>query len=279
MFHIKVSLFARTKSLENKIDLFHDKIIDAAMTFKKAIRVFLNEKRSENYRKLSKQIKTIEHDADALRRDIENKLYIQNLIPDLRADVLHLVENLDKIINKFDEVTYKFYIEQPDIPAEYHSRVIELCEQVSDCAENMAIASRAFFRDFSTVRDYSQKVYFIEHESDLTSGRMLEAIFDSELPLANKLQLDSLITEVADIADIADTQTIHQDVLHLHMIDNLAVHFIQLQYIADIHQENILRRMSHLLDQVLVRLQRLIFPVYRNEELGFRSAYTIFSSS
>lgn len=174
------------------------------MTFKKAIRVFLNEKRSENYRKLSKQIKTIEHDADALRRDIENKLYIQNLIPDLRADVLQLVENLDKIINKFDEVTYKFYIEQPDIPAEYHSRVIELCEQVSDCAENMAIASRAFFRDFSTVRDYSQKVYFIEHESDLTSGRMLEAIFDSELPLANKLQLDSLITEVADIADIAE---------------------------------------------------------------------------
>ena len=67
MFHIKVSLFALTKSLENKIDLFHDKIIDAAMTFKKAIRVFLNEKRSENYRKLSKQIKTIEHDADALR--------------------------------------------------------------------------------------------------------------------------------------------------------------------------------------------------------------------
>ena len=35
MFHIKVSLFARTKSLENKIDLFHDKIIDAAMTFKR----------------------------------------------------------------------------------------------------------------------------------------------------------------------------------------------------------------------------------------------------
>lgn len=204
MFHVKVSLFSRTKSLENKIDLFHDKIIDAAMTFKKAIRVFLVEKRSEEYRKLSKQIKNIEHDADALRRDIENKLYIQNLIPDLRADVLHLVENLDKIINKFDEVTYKFYIEQPDVPTEYHMRMTELCEQVSDCAENMAIASRAFFRDFSTVRDYSQKVYFMEHESDLTSGRMLEAIFDSDIPLANKLQLDSLITQVADIADIAE---------------------------------------------------------------------------
>lgn len=204
MFHVKISMFSKTKSLENKIDLFHDKIIDAAMTFKKAIRVFLAEQRSEEYKKLSKQIKQIEHDADSLRRDIENKLYAQNLIPDLRADVLELVENIDKIINRFDEVAYKFYIERPEFPAEYHMRMIELCEQVSDCAENMAIASRAFFRDFSTVRDFSQKVYFIEHESDLTSGRMKESIFDSDMPLANKLQLSSLISEVADIADIAE---------------------------------------------------------------------------
>lgn len=204
MFHVRISMFSKTKSLENKIDLFHDKIIDAAMTFKKAIRVFLAEQRSEEYKKLSKQIKQIEHDADSLRRDIENKLYAQNLIPDLRADVLELVENIDKIINRFDEVAYKFYIERPEFPSEYHMRMIELCEQVSDCAENMAIASRAFFRDFSTVRDFSQKVYFIEHESDLTSGRMKEAIFDSDMPLANKLQLSNLISEVADIADIAE---------------------------------------------------------------------------
>jgi len=82
--------------------------------------------------------------------------------------------------------------------------MLELCDQVTDCCENLAIASRAFFRDISTVRDYSQKVYFMEHETDLTSGHMKEAIFDSELPLANKLQLSNLITEVADIADIAE---------------------------------------------------------------------------
>lgn len=204
MFHVKLSLFSQTKALELKIDNFHDKIIDAAMTFKKAIRIYLSEGRSEEYKKINKQIKQIEHDADALRRDIENKLYAQNLIPDLRADVLNLVENIDKVINKFDEVAYRFYIEHPEIPSEYHIRLMELCEQVSDCCENMAIASRSFFRDISTVRDYSQKVYFIEHETDLTSGHMKEAIFDSDLPLANKLQLSALITEIADIADIAE---------------------------------------------------------------------------
>lgn len=144
MFHAKFSLFSKTKPLENKIDLFHDKLLDAAMNFKKAIRIYLKEKRSEEYKKINKQIKQIEHDADNLRRDIEAKLYTQNLIPDLRADVLNLVENLDKVINKFDEVVYEFYIEQPDIPEEYHMRFTEICDLSADCAENLSIASRAF---------------------------------------------------------------------------------------------------------------------------------------
>ena len=204
MFGVKSSLFSRTQSLESKIDLFHDKLLDVAMTFKKAIRIYLAEQRSEEYKKISKQIKQIEHDADNLRRDIEKKLYAQNLIPDLRADVLHLVENLDKVINKFDEVAYKFYVERPQIPSEYHMRITEICDLSSDCAENLAIASRAFFRNISAVRDYSQKVYFIEHESDLTSGHLRAAIFDSDLELAHKLQLNEFVNEIADIADIAE---------------------------------------------------------------------------
>ena len=56
----------------------------------------------------------------------------------------------------------------------------------------------------SCVRDFSQKVYFIEHESDISSGHLKQAVFDSELPLANKLQLNILISEIAEIADIAE---------------------------------------------------------------------------
>lgn len=204
MFHIHASIFSSTKKLENKIDMFHDKVLDAAMTFNKSIRIYLKEKRSEEFKKNNTQIKQIEHDADQLRRDIENNLYAQNLIPDLRADVLELVENIDRVINRFDEVSYKFYIERPDIPEIYHSRLLELTGQVVDCAENMSIASRSFFRDFSLVRDFSQKVYFMEHETDLTSGRLKEAVFDSEMPLANKLQLSALIDDIENIADLAE---------------------------------------------------------------------------
>lgn len=204
MFHVKLNLFSKAKALESKIDIFHDKVIDSAMTFKKSVREYLNAGRSDEFKKVNKQLRQIEHDADQLRRDIENRLYSQNLIPDLRANVLEMVENLDRVINRFDEVSYQFYIEQPEIPEIYFSRITDLVEQVTDCAENMSIASRSFFRDLSLVRDYSQKVYFLEHETDLTSGRLKKSIFDSDIPLANKLQLSTIIDEIENIADLAE---------------------------------------------------------------------------
>lgn len=204
MFNPKFIMFSGTRELEEKIDEMHDKILESSMFFKDAFEIYLKEKRSPNYRRVSKKIKIVEAEADDLRREIESRLYRQNLIPDLRADVLQIVENIDKVINEFDEVAHKFYIEQPDIPQEFSEKFRLLVKQVSECAENMSIASRAFFRDFVTVRDYSKKVYFLEHESDKTWSALKQEVFDSSLELAHKIQLSSLIGEVADVADKAE---------------------------------------------------------------------------
>ena len=119
-------------------------------------------------------------------------------------NILQLVENIDRVINLFDEVAHKFYIEQPDIPEIYHDQLRNLVRQVADCAENMAIASRAFFRDLVTLRDYSQKVFLLENQSDKTSAKLRKALFDSDLELARKNQISVFIEEVADIADLAE---------------------------------------------------------------------------
>ncbi len=216
MFNLKFSLFSHTKELEQKIDILHDKIIEISLVFKKAVNVYLKNKRNSEYRHLSKEIKNIEHDADSLRREIENRLYTHNLIPDFRGNILELVENLDKVINEIDDVAHKFYIEQTDIPQKYHDKFKELTEQVCECVENLAIASRSFFKDFTAVRNYAQKVYWLEHESDKTSAKLKEEIFASDMELAQKLQLGSVISEVADIADLAE-----------NCIDQLSIYVIK----------------------------------------------------
>jgi uncharacterized protein Yka (UPF0111/DUF47 family) len=44
----------------------------------------------------------------------------------------------------------------------------------------------------------------MEQESDETYNTIKKAIFKSDLPLANKLQLDSFINRITEIADIAE---------------------------------------------------------------------------
>ena len=44
----------------------------------------------------------------------------------------------------------------------------------------------------------------MEHESDKTWAKLKQAVFDSDMELAHKLQLNSLIGGVADVADKAE---------------------------------------------------------------------------
>ena len=57
---------------------------------------------------------------------------------------------------------------------------------------------------YTILRDYSKKVYLLEHQSDKTSGKLRRAVFDSDLDLAEKIQINSFVEEVADIADLAE---------------------------------------------------------------------------
>ena len=128
----------------------------------------------------------------------------QYAMQDIGIDNPNEIFNGTKVINLFDDVAHKFYIEQPNIPECYHEQLRTLVRQVSDCAENMAISSRAFFRDLSTLRDYSQKVFLLEHQSDKTSAKLRKSVFDSDLELAQKIQINNFVEEVADIADLAE---------------------------------------------------------------------------
>jgi uncharacterized protein Yka (UPF0111/DUF47 family) len=97
-----------------------------------------------------------------------------------------------------------FYAQKPVICNEYRSSFNELGKLSSECAESMCKASRAYFRDLTTMRDYAQKVYFLEHESDTYSRKLIEEVFASQCSLAEKIQLRQFINCIAEIADEAE---------------------------------------------------------------------------
>ena len=206
-------LFSGTRALENQIDEFLDKVTEAGIVFEKAVAIYLAEGVNGAYDSFLDQEQEIESREDALRRSIESELFARTLIPDLRADVMTLLEDTDGIVNMFEANLFRISIQQPEIPAEFHPGFRDLVETVIRCVESAVLAARAFFRDMNSVRDHAARTIFLESEADKLSTRLQRAVFSSDLPLERKIHLRYFIERIDDIAneaeDLADSLQIY----------------------------------------------------------------------
>ncbi len=207
------SLFGRTIELEGQIDEFLDIVTQSGLIFNRAIDIYLDKGACKDFDELLARASGIETRADELRRDIENKLYVQTLIPDLRGDVLKLLENVDNIINMYEGTLYRFSIQTPEVPAEFNRGFRKLTEQAINSVESLVFASRAFFRDINSVRDHVRKVLFYESEADRISTKLQRKIFTSDLDLTRKRHLQYFTEHIDDLAncaeDVADELSIY----------------------------------------------------------------------
>lgn len=210
----KVShLFSGTRLLENQIDEFLDKVSEAGMVFDRAMRVYLNHGASEEFDNFLDQAADIERRGDELRRSIETELYARTLIPDLRADVMALLEGMDHLINVYEGDLFRISIQSPEIPRAFHDGFMELVETVVSCVDSVILAARAFFRDIDSVRDHSSKTIFLETEADKIGTKLQRAIFGSTLPLERKMHLRYFVERIDELAnsaeDVADALQIY----------------------------------------------------------------------
>lgn len=198
------TLFGRTHALERQIEEFLDGVSEAGLLFRRAIKIYLNDGVSDEFMETLEDVSKVETRGDELRRSIEAQLYEQTLIPDLRADVLSLLEDLDLLIGIYQSNCYRFSIEKPDIPIEYYRDFSELTETAVTCTDSLVMAARAFFRNIDAVRDHSHKVIFYETEADKICTKLKTAIFDSDLPLERKMHLRYFVERVDDAANAAE---------------------------------------------------------------------------
>lgn len=214
MYYQKVtSLFGRTRALENQIDEFLDKVSEAGLVFSRAVRVYLEEGACAEFDAFMTQESAIEGREDTLRRSIEVELYARTLIPDLRGDVLRLLEDTDSLVNAFEGHLFRISIQQPDIPKEFHKGFIDLTETVVTCVDSVVLAARSFFRDIESVRDHASKTMFFESEADKISTKLQRGIFAADLPLERKIHLRYFVERIDDVAnkaeDVADSLQIY----------------------------------------------------------------------
>ena len=207
MASIKLALFAKNRALEAELDEFFDTVSQGGMLFEEMLRQYSKHGADDLFVQRLKQIAEVESTGDRLVKSIVRALYSDMLIPESRADVLSLLQDIDALLDQYKHLCIALEIERPildDIPEQFHDTLNELSGIVVLSVETLIAASRAFFRDIHSVRDHLHKVNFLEGEADKIAIFLKREIFQSDLSLDRKMHLRYFVDELDSIADEAE---------------------------------------------------------------------------
>jgi predicted phosphate transport protein (TIGR00153 family) len=197
-----LSSFGKTKLLESQVDQFLDLITKGTLCMREALRSYLGGD-DEDFQSRLETVRDYERKADELRRSTEAMLYTYSLIPESRADVLRLMENLDDIIDCAKHILQEFDVQQPDVEIGYFDLYVQVADKSVKAVEQVVEAARAFFRSESRLRDCINKVDFYESEADRAGLRLKKQIYQSDLELARKHHLRYFADALESLSDIA----------------------------------------------------------------------------
>jgi len=201
----KLALFSKTKVMQGMIDDFLDKVSNGGMTFERGISAYL-EHGGDDVRCIDKvrELRDLEVEGNRLRRSIETHLYAEMLIPDFRADVLGLLEDINFLLGLVEDILLAITVEKPEVEDEFTDDFKLLTATAVKTMEAAVLAARAFFRNITAVRDHLNKVGFFEEEADQTATRLKQAVFGSSLGLDRKLHLRYFVDKIDNLADEAE---------------------------------------------------------------------------
>jgi predicted phosphate transport protein (TIGR00153 family) len=195
--------FGKTRVLESQVDQFLDLITKATLCMREAIRSYLSGD-DEDFQSRLEMVGDYERTADDLRKSTETMLYTYSLIPESRADILGLLENLDNVIDRAKQIVQEFDVQQPDVEVGYLDLYVQVTDKSVKAVEQVVDAVRAFFRNESRLRDCINKVDFYESEADRAGLRLKKQIFQSDMELARKQHLRYFADALESLSDIAE---------------------------------------------------------------------------
>ncbi len=196
---------SRPKALELDIDNYLALVDQSVVYMDDALKKYLDEK-MDLFEKQTAEIVRVEREADTLRREIKQRLYVQMLIPDSRGDVLGLLETLDDVVDSSKVFASSISIEAPQIYPFLKDDFRELSETCVKAVAEITLAARAFFRDYYRVSEHVDKVYLWEHLADELEERIKRKAFQSEeIKLFRRMHIRYFAELLSRIADAAES--------------------------------------------------------------------------
>ena len=201
----------KEKRVKELIDDHVEKVDSCLGCFKGCLEAFLegDTPRSEA---IHDNCDYAETEADIIRRKIGDCLYSGAFLPMERKDVYMMSESIDKIANKAETASDVVVYQKPELPDEYKTPLRDIVNAVWELFGNFREATSLYFPDntfqseanLAAIREKITSIGVMESEIDKMEERLMRTIFESSLPLANKIQLERFLRRITEISDVTE---------------------------------------------------------------------------
>ncbi len=161
----------------------------------------------EEFEKQVEAAHEAENVADELQWEIGEALADGAFLPTIRSDVYRLVESVDKLAGRGEDVAIFLANQMPSIPADFQAELLEILTLNVACAEELHGALDSYFKPkgkLSELHEHTKGVGKLESKIDKRQSRLTQSLFASELDLAHKLHLVQLLGVFCDISNAAE---------------------------------------------------------------------------
>jgi predicted phosphate transport protein (TIGR00153 family) len=163
----------------------------------------------------------LESEADDALREIRDLLYSGAFLPTIRGDLFRLLSEVDKIANCVESSLDFVDQQRPSSVEEYRTDFKSILDLTGDCFHALRHALEAYFDpkvDIDELRTHASAVSQIESTIDGVQCSLTSAIFQSDLPLPEKLHLAQLLGLIVSVSDQAENAADELELLSLKSI-------------------------------------------------------------
>jgi predicted phosphate transport protein (TIGR00153 family) len=201
-----MALFKKEKEVVELILKHLDLIVETMESGLKTVEFYLDDNISDA-KVWARKTRSDESEADLIRHEIRDKLYLGAYLPLLREDVYKLVESIDKVGNAAEACADFFLNQRPLIPEEMKPLFLAISTESLGIAGSLKLAVMCYLKGdckIETVRDHTREIGLQESRVDKLEWDLTKEIFNCQLDFAYQLHLKLCLDSIVEVSDRAE---------------------------------------------------------------------------
>lgn len=199
----EIMFFSKTEEIKGLVTEHTEAVMACFNMYEESMQgIFSNCKESE-LKTYSTKLGALESEADKVRHQIIRRLLEGGMIMDSRKSLMRVIEGVDDVANKTEDVIREIYIQNMVIPKSLHNSLNEINEVTKKQLTILIKVIRKVVHKYK-IKDTLEMIHSIEmleSEVDVIEDKTIKELFKTDLSLAEKMQLKKIINLVGSMSD------------------------------------------------------------------------------